>query len=311
MNWTEVAVRVPAEQIERAGDIAQMVVPYGIYIEDYSHLEEETLEVAHIDLIDEALLAKDRSVGIIHIYLSPEAVPAEALAFLYERYAATGITHEISTSSISEEDWANEWKQYFKPLEIGEQLVIRPTWEAYDNQENRKVLSIDPGMAFGTGGHATTRLCLETMEKYITPQTQLLDLGCGSGILSIAGLLLGAQSATGVDIDALAVKTAVENGALNGFAEPEYHILQGNLVDKVSGQYEVVVANIVADVIILFCQDVARYMKPDGVFITSGIIDTREENVLAAFAAHGLVVAERREEAGWLSFVCRLAVEKE
>ena len=209
MDWTEVSISVPAKDIDRAGDIAQMVVPYGIYIEDYSHLEEEAREIAHIDLIDEDLLAKDRTKGIIHVYLSPEASPAEALAFLYERYSSEGIAHENSTSSINEADWANEWKQYFKPLEIGGKLVIRPTWEEYENQEGRKVLSIDPGMAFGTGGHATTRLCLETMERYIRPDVNVLDLGCGSGILSIAALLLGAKTATGVDIDSLAVKTAV------------------------------------------------------------------------------------------------------
>ncbi len=253
MDWTEVSISVPAKDIDRAGDIAQMVVPYGIYIEDYSHLEEEAREIAHIDLIDEDLLAKDRTKGIIHVYLSPEASPAEALAFLYERYSSEGIAHEISTSSINEADWANEWKQYFKPLEIGGKLVIRPTWEEYENREGRKVLSIDPGMAFGTGGHATTRLCLETMERYIRPDVNVLDLGCGSGILSIAALLLGAKTATGVDIDSLAVKTAVENGKINGFSEPQYHMLEGNLTDKVSGQFEVVVANIVADVILSSC----------------------------------------------------------
>lgn len=305
MDWTEVMITVPAEDVERAGDIAQMVVPYGIYIEDYSHLEEEAMEIAHVDLIDEDLLAKDRSKGIVHIYLSPDAVPAEALAFLSERYNAEKISHEITTTVVQDADWANEWKKYFQPLEIGEHLVICPSWVNYENTDNRKVLSIDPGMAFGTGGHTTTRLCLENMEEYITPETTVLDLGCGSGILSIAALLYGAKNATGVDIDALAVKTAIENGTLNGFSRPEYHILQGNLADKVTGTYDVVVANIIADVIALFCKSVKHFMKPDGVFITSGIIHTREEDVLDAFAQNGLTVISRREEDGWLSFICK------
>jgi len=304
MEWTEITVKVPTKNLEETEAIAQMVVPYGIYIEDYSNLEQETMEIAHIDLIDEDLLQKDRILGIVHVYVSPEAAPAEALAFLQERCHAAGIEAEISRSTICEEDWANEWKQYFKPLETGKKLAICPTWEQYDNPEHRAVLKIDPGMAFGTGGHATTRLCLETLENVITPETELLDLGCGSGILSIAALLLGAKRTVGVDIDALAVKTALENGALNGFVPPQYTILEGNLTDRVHGQFDVVTANIVADVIILFCPQVRQYLKPGAVFVTSGIIDTREQDVLDAFAANGLAVQSRKESGGWLSFVC-------
>lgn len=304
MEWTEITVKVPTRDLEETEAIAQMVVPYGIYIEDYSNLEQEAMEIAHIDLIDEELLRKDRSCGIVHVYISPEAAPAEALVFLEERCRAAGIRAEISRSPISEEDWANEWKQYFKPLETGKRLAVCPTWEHYKNPEYRTVLKIDPGMAFGTGGHATTRLCLETLENYITPQTELLDLGCGSGILSIASLLLGAKRAVGVDIDPLAVKTALENGALNGFTPPRYTILEGNLTDRVHERFDVVAANIVADVIISFCPQVKNYMKPGASFITSGIIDTREQDVLRAFAENGLQVCSRKESGGWLSFVC-------
>lgn len=304
MDWTEVAVNVPVEYLDTAADIAQMVVPYGIYIEDYSNLEEEAWEIAHIDLIDEDLLAKDRTKGIIHVYISPEEIPAEALAFLKERFECENIPYEIETSSIRMEEWANNWKKYFKPLPVGEKLLICPTWEECENEENRKILSIDPGMAFGTGGHNTTRLCLKTPEGFITPQTKLLDIGCGSGILSIAGLLLGCEAAVGVDIDALAVKTARENGEINGFTEPVYTVFEGDLVDKVSGKYDVVVANIVADVIIKFCENVRDYLKPDGVFITSGIIDTREQDVKAAFEKYGFNIVQRNEDGGWLCFVC-------
>ncbi len=305
MDWTEVKISVPAQELDKAADIAQMVVPYGIYIEDYSDLENETWEIAHIDLIDEELLAKDRTVGIIHVYISPEESPEEALAFLKERYCSEKITFEINTASIRMEEWANNWKKYFKPLKTGEKLVICPTWETLDEPTQRKILRIDPGMAFGTGGHNTTRLCLETMEKYIDNSSEVLDIGCGSGILSIAALLLGAKRTVGVDIDALAVKTAKENGALNGFCEPTYSILQGNLTEKVQGVFSVVVANIVADVIIKFCEDVSAFIDKDGVFITSGIIDTREEDVKQAFARFGFEIIERHEDGGWICFVCK------
>ena len=215
MDWTEVAITVDAADVDRAGDIAQMVVPYGIYIEDYSHLEEEAWEIAHIDLIDEDLLKKDRTKGIIHVYISPEENPAEAISFLKDRYNADGIHYEISTADCAMEDWINNWKKYFKPMPVGQSLLIRPTWEDAYNPAGRRVLHIEPGLAFGTGTHETTRLCMELIEDYLRPQMDVLDVGCGSGILSVAALIMGARSATGVDIDELAVKTAAENAEIN------------------------------------------------------------------------------------------------
>ncbi len=303
--WTEVCITVAQADTDRAADIANMLIPYGLYIEDYSDLEQGAREIAHIDLIDEDLLAKDRTRSLIHLYLSPEDNPAESLAFLQERLTANGIESEVVTNAISEEDWANNWKQYFKPLKVGEKLLIRPTWEDVDNAEGRTVLDIDPGMAFGTGGHETTRLVLEAMEAFITPDTVLLDVGCGSGILSMAGLLLGAKSALAVDIDALAVKTAIENGERNGLLPPAYTVVQGDLVDKVTGQFDVVLANIVADAIIMLSPAVKPFVKADGVYIVSGIIDTREAEVVAALTACGFAIETRHEARGWLCLVCR------
>ena len=237
--WTEVCATVKAEDVERAGDIAQMTVPYGIYIEDYSHLEEEAWEIAHIDLIDEELLKKDRSTAKIHIYISPEENPAEAVAFLSERYTAENIWHTIDTSACMTEDWINNWKKYFKPIPVGKKLLIRPTWEEAENPEDRKILHLEPGLAFGTGTHETTRLCMELLEEYVKPGATLLDVGCGSGILSVAGLLLGADSAVGVDIDELAVKTALQNAELNGVKD-RFTGICGNLTEKVSGTFDVV-----------------------------------------------------------------------
>lgn len=301
-DWTELIVSVPAQDVERAGDIAQMVVPYGIYIEDYSHLEQEAWEIAHIDLIDEELLQKDRTKGLVHIYISPESNPAEAISFLEERYRSCGIDFSISTANCAEEDWINNWKKYFHPIPVGNKLLIRPTWEEVP-ETGRIVLHLEPGLAFGTGTHETTRLCLELLEQYVSPGCDVLDVGCGSGILSVAALLLGAQKAVGVDIDELAVKTAEENAQING-VNGRFTAICGNLTKQVSGQFQVVVANIVADVIISLTQDVPAYLSPDAVYLMSGIIDSREDDVLAALSPQFEVIG-RREEKGWVALAAK------
>lgn len=276
-KWTEITVTVDTKDIETAGNIANMVVPYGIYIEDYSALEEETMEIAHIDLIEASLLQ------------------------------SAGIAYTLGTDLCAMEDWVNNWKKYFHPMPVGDKLLIRPTWEDADPTDGRKVLHIEPGLAFGTGSHPTTRLCLETLEKVVTPGATVLDIGCGSGILSIAALLLGAQTAFGVDIDKLAVKTANANALENGFGADRFVAVEGNLSDKVNGQYDIIVANIVADIIMQFNPQVAQFLKPGGTYITGGIIDVREDEVLASFAANGFTVQQRFEDKGWLVFVLKHA----
>lgn len=302
-NWTEIKITVPAEKAETAGNIANMTVPHGIYIEDYSNLEEEAMEIAHIDLIDQALLAKDRSHAIIHIYISPEDNPAEAVSFLEERLQACGVPYAVEQADCAMDDWLNNWKKYFKPIPVGEKLLIRPIWEEDFDSQGRVVLNLEPGLAFGTGTHETTRLCLELIERYLSPGSKLLDVGCGSGILSVAGLLLGAGEAVGIDIDPLAVKTAGENARLNG-VEQRFTGICGDLASKASGQFQLVAANIVADVVIQLTQDVPRFLAPGGVYIISGIIDTREEDVLAALAGRFTVI-ERKEERGWVAMALR------
>ena len=305
-NWTEIKITVPVEDVDEAGAIASMTVPYGIYIEDYSNLEEEAMEIAKIDLIDEELLAKDRSKGIIHIYISPEENPQEAVSFIEMRFADTGIKYDIDLGNCAREDWENNWKQYFKPIAVGNKLLIRPVWVDEYDAMGRTVLDLEPGVAFGTGTHETTRLCLEALENYITPDTDMLDVGCGSGILSVAGMLLGAKSATGVDIDRLAVKVAVENGKLNGLSFPAFNMIYGNLVDKISGKYKVVTANIVADAIIMLTPDVKQFLADDAVYIVSGIIDIRSDEVVEALYSNGFEIINRREESGWVCLECRL-----
>lgn len=306
MEWTEVLIELDADDLDTAANISTMAVPYGFYIEDYRTLEEETWQIANIDLIDEDLLNKDRTKGIIHIYISPCENPNEAVSFLKEQFDREGINHNIVLNKCKNEDWENNWKEFFKPLKIGKKILIRPLWiDDYDNSDQRKVLSIEPGLAFGTGGHNTTRLCLETLEKYVGVDSAILDTGCGSGILGIAALLMGAKSSVGVDIDELAVKTAIENGKVNGFVDPEYKILKGNLTDKVSGKFDIVVANIVADIIMLFTKDVGKFMNDDAVFITSGIISMREDEVVNSFIENGFEIIERNIDGDWLCFVCK------
>lgn len=306
-TWSEIAITVDTKDIETAGNIANMAVPYGIYIEDYSNLENEVMEIAHIDLIEEGLLKADRTKGIIHIYINPHENPMEAVSFIKERLESEGIKYEIKMSDCAAEDWVNNWKHYFHPMPVGEKLLIRPTWEEKYDPQGRKVLHIEPGLAFGTGSHPTTKLCLETLEKYIDENSTVLDIGCGSGILSIASLLLGAKSAFGVDIDSLAVKTAVANAKENGFGEDKFKAVQGNLSDKVQGKYNVIVANIVADIIMEFNKEVGKFLENDGVYITGGIIESREDEVLLSFTQNGFSVIERFEEKGWLVFVLKKA----
>ncbi len=305
MDWTEIQIFIDADNTDRAADIASMTVPYGLYIEDYRDLEQDAREIAHIDLIDEELIAKDRTHSILHIYLSPEVNPAEALAFLDERLTGENIPHTLSTNAVREEDWANNWKAHFKPLPVGEKLLICPTWETPgEDAAGRQVLWIDPGMAFGTGGHDTTRLVLEQLQQVVAPGMEMLDVGCGSGILAIAGCLLGVKTAVGVDIDKLAVKTAIENGERNRLSPPQYTVFAGDLVDKVEGQYDVITANIVADAIIALSPAVRPFLKPGGTYIVSGIIDTREEEVIAALSAAGFTVTGRHPSSGWLCLTC-------
>ena len=304
MNYTEVKIFVPTGDTERASGIAVMTVPYGIYIEDYSDLEQGAWEIAHIDLIDEDLLEKNRDESIIHIYFEEGNNPAEAVSFISERLSAEGISFKIETDGCSEDDWADKWKAFFKPTPVGERLFVRPVWIDDYNSGDRVVLNIEPGAAFGTGTHETTRLCLETLDKIIKEGDTVLDIGCGSGILAIASMLLGATEGFGVDIDPLAVKTAVENGKMNGLGEPQLQFVCGDLADKVTKKYDVVVANIVADIIILFSTQVRAFMKQGAKFVASGIIDSRADEVVLALQNAGLFVKERIEENGWVCLVC-------
>lgn len=304
MNWTEITVSVPNEYTESASAIANMTVPYGIYIEDYSDLETSAWEIAHIDLIDEDLINKDRKNSVIHIYISECDNAAEALEFLKERLTAEKIPFEAGSIGVDDDDWNENWKKYFKPIEIGEKLAVVPSWEEYENRENRTILSIDPGAAFGTGTHATTSLCLELLQGFADDDTEMLDIGCGSGILGLASVLLGCKKAFGVDIDAQSVKTARENAEINGISDKATFEV-GDLTQVVSGKYGVICANIVADVIIRLLPDVDEFMTDGGVLIVSGIIDIRKDDVLKAVNDNGFKIADQKYKDNWCAFVLK------
>ncbi len=221
---------------------------------------------------------------------------------------------EYSLVNVAEEDWANNWKQYFKPLTVGDKLLIKPSWEACDNIGSRKVLEIDPASSFGTGQHDTTQLCLELLEKHLCGGEKLLDLGCGSGILSIAGLLLGASSAYAVDIDTGSVATAKENAIKNGIEESLYITKGGNIINDeelrkdIGKGYKIVLANIVADVIIAMSPYFKDFLTDDGILIISGIIDERSEEVIAKMESEGYTRVDYKESHGWVAMAYRSKV---
>ena len=219
---------------------------------------------------------------------------------------------DITVKNIKEDDWANNWKKYFKPFAVGDKIVIRPSWEEYNDDGNKTVLKIDPGHVFGTGTHETTQLCIELIENYLKKDDMVLDIGCGSGILSIASLLLGAKYADAVDIDPNAIDIAYTNAGMNDIGRETYDVVSGNILEdedlneKYSGKkYDVVEANIVADVIIALTDKIPQYIKDGGVFISSGIIVERLDDVLEALKGHGFEVLEVKKKKGWSAIASR------
>ena len=304
MEWTDISITVAKRDADTAEAIATMVANGGIYIEDYSDLEQQAWEIAHVDLIEQELLDKPRDTVIIHMYLEPGASPVETLALIAARMEAAGIPYTSETEGVEQEDWQNGWRKYYHPMDVGQRLAIVPSWQDYDT--DRVKLILDPGLAFGTGGHETTNLCLEVLDERVKGGERVLDIGTGSGILAIAALKLGAALAEGVDIDPVAVRTAGENAALNGVAD-KLTVLVGDLSDKASGKYDIITANIVANAIMALAPAVPGLMADDAVFIASGIIDSRKDEVIAALEAAGLAVLEVKEKRGWECIVCKKA----
>lgn len=301
-EWTQLKVTVPLEQLDSTSAVMSMISNY-LQIEDYSDID---LKTCYGDLIDESILNADKTVASVSVYIPKDGSTADALSFLRERFSTLGIDAKISISGVNEEDWANSWKAYYKPIEIGEKLVIVPAWEKYDAPNGRIVVKMDPGMAFGTGSHETTRLVIGLLEKYIKGGERVLDVGCGSGILAICAAKLGAGECKAYDIDPVAVRVARENikdAELDGRVSCDVSdLLRG--VDTSGGAYNVICANIVADIIIRMTPDIGAFMNGSSVILASGIISERADDVIACFEKYGFKIIERAEENGW----CALAV---
>ena len=302
-EWTQVKVTVKLERLDDLVAIMSMV-SNNLQIEDYSDID---LKTCYGDLIDESILNADKTIASVSVYLPAERSVPECISFLRERFAASDLSDaKIETVGVNEEDWANSWKAYYKPIKIGERLVIVPAWEKYTPLEGELIVRMDPGMAFGTGTHETTRLVIKLLENYTTEGCRMLDVGTGSGILAICASKLGAGECRAYDIDPMAVRVANENikdsGLTNITCEVSDLLRQ---VDK-SRPYDLICANIVADIIIRMTPDVGGLMHKDTVLLASGIIMERSDDVVACFEEHGFRIVERLEENGW----CGLAVMK-
>lgn len=302
-EWTQIKVTVPLEQLDDTVAVMNMVSNY-LQIEDYSDID---LKTCYGDLIDESILNADKTIASVSVYEPANGGVADTLTFLRERFATLNIAAKITVSGVNEEDWANSWKAYYKPIKIGERMVIVPAWEKYEPKEGELIVRMDPGMAFGTGTHETTRLVIRLLERYVKEGNRVLDVGCGSGILAICASKLGAGECKAYDIDPVAVKVARENikdsGMTNVTCDQSDLLRQ---VDQSGGAYDVICANIVADIIIRMTPDVGAYMHEESVILASGIITERADDVIQCFEQNGFCVLEREEENGW----CALAVGK-
>jgi len=314
LEWTEVKIYTSTEAIDLVCAKLMDIGINGFSILDAEDFNEFLANKdGKWDYIDEDLMGLTGCETCITVYLPGNSQGADMLlsvrAMLSELKATDmGNAYgrlEAELSNIREEDWANNWKQYFKPIRVGQKLVIKPSWEELDDAQDRIILEIDPASSFGTGQHHTTRLCLELLEKSMKAGDTILDLGCGSGILSIGAMLLGAESAVAVDIEENSATTAKENAVKNNIPDDKYTTYCGNIItdtalaDKIDGKYNIIAANIVADVLIAMKDFFARYLADDGVLIISGIIEIRMNEVVEAVESAGFKMTESNISEGW------------
>ncbi len=312
MKYREITIHTTSAGVEAVSNVLIALGVGGFEVVD-SRDFEEFLEstTPHWDYVDDELLKLRDAESVIRIYLPDNLQGIETLGAitrgmeelkdteLAELYGSLQITLEERDDS----QWTDTWKQYYKPIVISDKLAVVPVWEDFAPVEGQTVLWMDPGAAFGTGSHETTALCLGFLSEMDLADKQVLDVGCGSGILGIAALLLGAESNLGVDIDELAVKAGGENAERNGVAERS-RFVAGDLVEKVEGKYDVVCANIVADVIKMLLGSIGSFMKEDAKLILSGIIEERTEEIRQAAAAHGFCILKEQTKRGWSALVC-------
>jgi ribosomal protein L11 methyltransferase len=309
MNWLEVKITTEESAIEGIANIFHELGAGGVVIEDpqlIAMYAQSGQWDAH-EFSDEILA---REEVVVKGYLPMDEYLMKKLEELkqelsYLQLRMGNIPAELSVTEVQEEDWANSWKAYFKPEKIGERAVIKPSWEQYSPEPDDLIIELDPGMAFGTGNHATTALCIKLLEEYMKPGMDVFDIGTGSGILSILAALLGAKSVQALDYDTVAVEAAlsnVERNRLNNIVSVNH----SDLLDKARGQADLIVANIVADIIKRLIPDIPQRLKENGVFISSGIIDERKDDVIQALEENNFTIIEVKEEAGWVAIVARL-----
>ncbi len=319
MDWIQVSIFTTNEGIEPVmGRLLQLGIS-GIEIEDEQDFKEFLENNKDCwDYVDEDLIREKEGETCIKVYVSeddPDMIASIRASMIelsdYDKDGKFGRL-KISLNNLKEEDWANNWRKYFHTMDIGEKLIVKPYWESAEKTD-KMVFEINPGLSFGTGSHHTTRLCLEDIEKTVKKGDTILDLGCGSGILSIVSLMFGADRAVAVDIDSNSLETAYDNLNRNKIEEDKYKVLIGNIISDeelqkavLETKYDVILANIVADVIIAILPFVKKALKNNGTFITSGIIEDRIGDVKAALSDNGFEILSEKRSADWAEFKCRI-----
>ncbi len=302
MEFKQIKVTCKSADLDNVCAVMSMI-DNGLMIEDYSDIED-TFKDVYADLIDDELLAMDKTKASVSVFVSEERHPEESVYFLRERISSLGLDCTLDVIDVSDDDWANSWKKYYHPIKVGKRVVIVPAWEKYEPEDGEIPLIMDPGMAFGAGTHETTRLVMEQIEKYVTKDCSVLDVGTGSGILSISASLLGAGRVNAYDIDPTAVRIARENAEINGCRNINVNV--SDLLSSVEPlEYDLICANIVADIIIRMSPDLFRFAHEGTVFIASGILVERREEVLSAMEKTPFRLISSAEENGWCALVFR------
>jgi len=316
MKWMKVSLNTTTEAVDLISNLFDELGLEGIQIEDKIPLSDEDKAAMYIDILPE--LGPDDGKAIVSSYVDPKMNMDQLVKDIKNGLEELSMYVNIGEGTLSveetdDEDWINNWKEFFKPFRVADDIIIKPTWEELeDKKDGDIVIEIDPGTAFGTGAHETTKLCIQGLRKYITKETKMLDVGCGSGILSIIGLKLGAKQAVATDIDPAALTATYENVEVNGIVSDQFSVFSGNIIADEALQkeiglnaYDVVVANILADVIIPLSAEVGQHMKPGALFISSGIIDMKQEEVREAILKNGFKIIEVNEMGDWVSFVAQ------
>ena len=305
-KWIQIKASAENKYLDDICAVMSMV-DAALMIEDFSDVERD-LDGVYGDLIDEELLSRDRTTVSVSVFIPEIKNPAESEGFIRERLSALSDPATVEIIGVHESDWADSWKQYYKPIKTGKRIVIVPVWESYEPCEGELIVLMDPGMAFGTGTHETTRLCATLLEKHQRAGDKMLDVGCGSGILAICAAKLGAGECYACDIDPNAVRIAKENTEIN--ETPNVKVGVSDLLrqaEKTDGGYDICCANIVADIIIRLAPDIGSFIAPEGKIIVSGIITERADETLAALEACGWILVDSMRENGWFAGVLEKA----